>query len=773
LADETPVLTLTGWKTHGELHVGDYVFSPSGKPVRILAVSEPAEANVRVEFFDGSVFYCHENHEWTMWSMVRKQYETFETRRFLEAKHNRWGLTLGAQKQILSGDRALHHLPLTEPLEFPEQILPVHPYVLGAWLGDGSAGKPCVTHSVHDQAYVDRIASLGYPISSVCVHSKTKVITTYFSGPKPNNAGRLTLGLQALEVYKNKHIPDIYLRGSIAQRLELLAGLIDTDGNVDNNSRCSFTSVNRRLVDNVVDLAHSFGWRTCVTEYQPRLSSSGIQGKQIYWAVAFQPTLNIPVALPRKEIKRFPDRRRIGLKSIQPDPQGKIGRCIQVDSADGLYLVGKTLLPTHNSEMISYLAPAWLLGKFPNKKVIMASHTADLAVNFGRRVRNLVGSDAYREVFSDVELQADSKSASRWGTNHNGEYHAMGVGAAMAGKGADYCIIDDPHSEQEGKLNDPDVFSSVYEWFQSGPLQRLMPGGSIIIVMTRWSKSDLVGQILDHAMRNEEADQWEVVEFPAIMDVLNPETGETEQKSLWPEFWPVEELLAKKASMDNRYWQSQYLQNPVSESGALIKSGWWKTWEAENPPPCVSIIMALDTAQEVNNRADFNALTTWGVFKNEETDKFNIILLNAINQRLEFPELKELVYAEYKEWQPDIFIVEKKNSGAALYQEMQRMGVPVSEFTPSRGNDKISRVNSVTDLFASGIVWAPDRRWAREVIDQAQDFPSGKNDDLVDSLTLALMRFRQGGFLRLPSDEPDPIKYFKSKRKSGYYNPLS
>ena len=422
------------------------------------------------------------------------------------------------------------------------------------------------------------------------------------------------------------------------------------------------------------------------------------------------------------------------------------------------------IAPRHGkSELISYLAPAWFLGKYPHKKVIMASHTADLAVNFGRRVRNLVGSDAYKDIFPAVELQADSKSASRWGTNFNGEYFAIGVGGALAGRGADLFIIDDPHSEQDAKLGRADVFKPAWEWFQSGPLQRLMPGGAIIVVMTRWSKLDLTGEIVNQMIKNEDVDGWEVVEFPAII-----QNKQGEDESLWPDFWPLKELLAKKAALDVRYWNAQYLQNPVSEEGALIKREWWKIWEEEDPPDCEFTIMSLDAAQEANNRADYNALTVWGVFFNEETNNYNIILLNSIKQRLEFPELKELCLEEYKEWEPDAFLVEKKSNGAALYQEFRRMGIPVGEFTPGKGQDKISRVNAVSDLFRSGIVWAPDRRWAHEVIEECNDFPSGANDDLVDSTTLALMRFRQGGFIRLPSDEPEDIIGFKSAKNKLY-----
>ena len=423
------------------------------------------------------------------------------------------------------------------------------------------------------------------------------------------------------------------------------------------------------------------------------------------------------------------------------------------------------IAPRHGkSELISYLAPAWFLGKYPHKKIIMASHTADLAVNFGRRVRNLVGSDPYKDIFPGVELQADSKSASRWGTNYNGEYFAIGVGGALAGRGADLFIIDDPHSEQDAKLGKPEVFLPAWEWFQSGPIQRLMPGGAIIVVMTRWSKLDLTGQIINQMVKTEGVDEWEVVEFPAIIE----DKGGNEA-SLWPEFWPLEELQSKKAALDIRYWNAQYLQNPTSEEGALIKRDWWQIWEEENPPACEFIIMTLDAAQEKNNRSDYNALTTWGVFFNEEVDNYNIILLNSVKERLEFPELKEMCLEEYQEWEPDSFIVEKKSNGAALYQEFRRMGIPVGEFTPSKGQDKISRVNAVSDLFRSGIVWAPDKRWAKEVIEECNDFPSGANDDLVDSTTLALARFRQGGFIRLPSDEEDDIKMFRGRNHKKYY----
>jgi len=419
--------------------------------------------------------------------------------------------------------------------------------------------------------------------------------------------------------------------------------------------------------------------------------------------------------------------------------------------------------PRHTkSEFGSYMLPAWFLGRDPSKKIIQCSNTAELAVGFGRKVRNLVGSEQYAKIFPNVTLRSDSKAAGRWSTNANGEYFAIGVGGTVTGKGADLLIIDDPHSEQEAAIaaSNPEVYDKVYEWYSSGPRQRLQPGGSIIVIMTRWSKKDLTGRILKSALEKD-GDEWDIIEFPAILP-----SG----KALWPQFWDIKELEVLREELPLPKWQAQYQQQPTSEEGALVKRDWWKVWDQDVPPQCTYVIQSWDTAFTKNERSDYSACTTWGVFYlNEDELQPNVILLDAFKARLEFPELKEKAFNMYKEWQPDSFIVEGKASGLPLIGELRRMGIPVSEFTPTRGNDKIARLNSVTDLFASGKVWAPPRRWADEVIEEMASFPNSDHDDLVDSSTQALIRFRQGGFLRLPSDEPDEPQYFKSRRNSGYY----
>jgi predicted phage terminase large subunit-like protein len=420
--------------------------------------------------------------------------------------------------------------------------------------------------------------------------------------------------------------------------------------------------------------------------------------------------------------------------------------------------------PRHTkSEFASYLLPAWFLGRFPHKKVIQTSHTAELAVGFGRKVRNLVDSEAYKDVFPGVSLQADSKAAGRWNTSAGGDYFAIGVGGAVTGKGADILIIDDPHSEQEAALAaiNPEVYDKVYEWYTSGPRQRLQPGGAIVIVMTRWSLRDLTGQVLKaSALRGGE--EWEVIEFPAILPSGNP---------LWPEFWALEELEALREELPNAKWQAQYQQNPVGNESAIVKRDWWKWWEKEDPPRCEYILQTWDTAFEKHNRADYSAGTTWGVFyQDEDRGNPNIILLNVYKKRVEYPDLKKDVLKEYNYYEPDGVLIEKKSTGAPLIYDLRAMGVPVQEYTPSRGQDKIARLNSVSDMIASGKVWVPQTRWAEELVDEIAAFPAGEHDDLVDATTLALMRFRQGGFLRLPNDEPEDIKWFRGfKGKDRYY----
>jgi predicted phage terminase large subunit-like protein len=400
------------------------------------------------------------------------------------------------------------------------------------------------------------------------------------------------------------------------------------------------------------------------------------------------------------------------------------------------------MAPRHTkSEFASYLFPAWMMGKNPKMKIIQATHTTELAVNFGRKTKNLIDSDEYKEIFPEVQLAVDSKASGRWDTSKGGMYYAVGVGSNLAGRGGDLVIIDDPHSEQTAMS--VSGFDDAWDWYTGGPRQRLQPGGSIVLVQTRWSEKDMTGQLLRAMAKDPLADQWEVVELPAIFD---------DGKPCWPEYWSLEDLTSVKASIPPSKWNAQYQQNPTGEENAIIPREWWNKWEKKTVPNLQFVIQSYDTAFTKRETSDFSAITTWGVFYPNETGQPNLILLDSKKGRWDFPELKEVALDNYKFWDPDTVIVEAKASGLPLTHELRNMGIPVVNFTPSKGNDKVSRVHSVSPLFEAGMVWAPDELFADELIEEVAAFPNGEYDDLVDSMTQALMRYRQGNFVQLPTD---------------------
>jgi len=415
------------------------------------------------------------------------------------------------------------------------------------------------------------------------------------------------------------------------------------------------------------------------------------------------------------------------------------------------------LPPRHTkSEFASTYFPAWMMGLRGNLKIIQTTHTAELAVRFGRRVRNIIDSSDYQQVFPKLKLQADNKSAGRWTSSQGGEFFAAGVGGAITGRGADLLLIDDPVSEQDALS--PTAMDSIYDWYTSGPRQRLQPGGIVVIVMTRWSTKDLVGQVLKK-QGDDYADKWELVEFPAIM----PES----QEPLWPEYWSKEELLSVKASLPVPKWNAQWMQNPTSEEGSIVKREWWNVWEGDVPPYSY-VIQSYDTAFSKKESADYSAVTTWAVFTPIQDGPEEIILLDAKRVRLDFPDLKKLAWEEWKYWEPDCVLIEAKASGTPLTQELRRMGIPVTAYTPSRGQDKIARMNSVAPIFESGMVWVPETEFAEEVIEEMASFPFGDNDDYCDSSTMALMRFRQGGFVALEDDYQDAMEPLRRDRRVYY-----
>jgi predicted phage terminase large subunit-like protein len=384
----------------------------------------------------------------------------------------------------------------------------------------------------------------------------------------------------------------------------------------------------------------------------------------------------------------------------------------------------------------------------------------------------------YKAIFPGVAIAADAKAAGKWNTTKGGEVYATGVGGALAGRGAHLIVVDDPISEQDIKSGNTTSLDGIYEWFRAGLRTRLMPGGKICILHTRWHQRDLIGRLVKDSSLNEEGDQYEVFEFPAILEFANPladadspdfdpDAPPTLQKSLWPEQWSVESLLRTKASMPAWQWNAQYQQNPTAQEAAIIKRSDIRWWPHENPPQVDFIVQAFDTALTTKTRSDYSSCQTWGVWKNEDGVD-NVILMNRVKGKWEFPELKKMAFQQAQDWEPDSIIVEAKASGQPLIDEMRRSGLFVQDYSPGKGQDKIARMNSVSDMYTNGQVWFPETAWATEVVEEILAFPSGEHDDDVDTMTLALIRIRKGGLLKLASDVQDNDT-FRGARNAAYY----
>lgn len=458
------------------------------------------------------------------------------------------------------------------------------------------------------------------------------------------------------------------------------------------------------------------------------------------------------------------------------------------------------------SERLSYLFPAWYIGKHPEHQIIQASNVKSLATMFGGKIRNLVISEDYKRVFPGITLAADTTAKDKWDTNKGGKYFSVGAGGTVVGRGANLLIIDDPHSEQsivgQGAANtmpSKEDFEKVYNWFTS-IRGRLEPKASVLIVMQRWAPFDLVGRLMEDQKLKTDGDQWEIIELPALIEqtksdgsIISDDKGQPVFSSLWPQRWPVEELLKLKASLPAWKWNAQYMQDPRSDESAIIKREFWRIWgqkvtkrddgtevlgeidHNKKPPDCEYVIQSWDTAYTDKTRSDYSACTTWGVFKvmapfgkeGREREVYNIILLDAARWKCEFQDLKKYAVQKYREYNPDTCIIEAKAAGLPLVSELRKAGIPVSDYTPtSRSGDKISRVNAVSDLFASGYVYIPPRHWAEDVMEEFALFPNGEHDDYVDSSTQALLRFRMGGFMSTKLDEEEE-EYVAPMRK--YY----
>lgn len=770
LALDTPILTMDElgravWKTMKTVKQGDFVFGPDGQPTRVVGKSPVYQDRdlYRVTTNDGASVITDAQHRW----MVRlsRRYG-----KFIEyTTEQLWARDQGAlvrrknngETQVSWGDNGgvknprAAMLPEIQAVDLPDKDLLVDPYVLGLWLGDGTKNNAVITCHDTDAAIIrPEIERRGYK-------------TTDQSTPMTFGVLDLKVKLRELGVLGNKHIPAEYMTASIRQRKDLIRGLMDADGNVSKAGQSFFLQKSLALITQVREVLWSLGVRNTLQTSEAKIED--VSYGDTYRLSFYEKDLCF---LPRKRDRAKGTIRGRFIRVEKLEQTGAV-QCIEVEREDHLFLAGKGMICTMNtkSEFGSFLLPSWMMGRKPNMQIIQATHTAELAIGFGRRVKNLIDSDTYRDIFPGFSLAADSKAKGRWDTDKGGRYYALGVGGAMAGRGGDLVVIDDPHSEADAMSSTS--LQHAYHWYQTGPRQRLQPNGAIIIIMTRWGENDLVGNLLRAAAKNPRADQWDVVEFPAILPSGKP---------CWPEFWTLKELMSTKESINPFRWAAQYQQNPTSVETSILKREWWRIWDKKDKdgmpviPPLEHVIQTYDTAYSAAESADFSAISTWGIFRPTEDAGPNIMLMDARKGRWEFPELKRIAKEQYDYWEPDDVLIEGRASGLSLAQELRFAGIPVNTFAPSRGkrgisNDRMARANSVAPVLESGVVWAPGdssglEPFAEELVHECAAFPNGQNDDYVDVFIMAMQRFRRGNFVRLPTDfeeeEPEklPRKYY-------------
>lgn len=725
LADSTPILTTLGWKTHGEIVVGDTVFGADGNPVSVTAVMPKVGMDYVVTLANGEKIVCNAEHLWEVSPKGNEARAVVSTREII-----RRGVSMA---DGAGGVRPRFSIRPHPPVELPEADLPLHPYALGAWLSDGNSKHPILSMDPADRAVSNKIESLGYRISSSQrnkVHERLEAIIFSDGKRGPKHVAPFLAGLRGAGVIGNKHIPEAYIMASVGQRLELIAGLLDTDGHVRPTGACRIVSTNRAIIDGVVRILLSLGINPNVLEYENKGSFAGDRALPMM-SVGFQSNMDIPTVLERRLIKRLVKQKEVPIASIDPYLGNEVGNCISVSAEDGLYLVGESLVITHNSKSmhLSEGFPSWYLGRNPSKRVIAVSHTQRLAETFSRRVRNHISSSMWP--FPWVQVAPDNGGVGLWSIDgYGGSYMAAGIGVGITGAGADLIIVDDPHKDQ-AEADSPVIRDKLWEYYQGTLYTRRQPGAAIVVCMTRWSEDDLVGRLLDHSKAG--GDQWHVINMPAEND---------DGTFLWPEFWSDEEYLrAKRAS--TRVWNAQYMGRPSTEGGNLLREQWFG--EFYLPSKYSEIVVAYDCAEKVGLSNDYTACVVIG------TKSTGYDVLHVHRSKMEITDLiRDIdnrmgwVQASFPDT-PISLAIEDKSAGTSVIQIIRKeRSYNLFPIAAHRRNEKELRVLEIAPYVEAGRVFVPQvAPWRPDFFSEITKFPYDSHDDITDAFSIGL-RFAGG-----------------------------
>lgn len=724
IAHDTPVPTPSGWVRHGDLRPGDEVFHPTGRRIKITATSNDADATLRVTFTDGATIVCHPRHEWTVYDRSRSQWRTVETA-YLQTQR------LHSGPDNACGGRYRFQLPHHDALDIDRTPLPMDAWTLGLWLGDGSTTKGCITHHVDDEHQVP------YPVSSRHVHATTGVVTTYYAG--------MWNDLKAAGVAAgNKHIPDVYLWADEQSRWDLLCGLVDSDGYIDKSGQCFFANANQRLAAQVAQVVRSLGYRAGMQVKEPRTSSSGVIGKQQIHVVTWTPhDGRFPSRLARKaKAQGVRTRRRVAIASVT-EVAAERGRCITVDSPDGLYLVGEHMTPTHNSQRTSIWFPLWLLHLNPNRRIAIVSYGHDVARRFGRRIRDTLKE--HPEL--GLKLSQSSQRQDEFELlGYAGGLVCVGIEGSLTSRPVDVLIIDDPY--KDAKQADSKAWKETVENFwREVALPRLAPGAPVVLIQTRWRQDDMAGWLA-----KEYAAEWTVLNIPAQAD-HNPAAGESDVLGREPGAYmesarrrQVHDWEKKKREVGTRSWNALYQGRPAPAEGTILKRGWWQRYdqpqwvEREDGSRVVfgfdDLLISWDMTFKKTEGTDYVAGHVWG---RRGADAY---LLDRINRRMDFVETLAAFRQLAARWpQATLKLVEDKANGPAVISMLGRTVPGIVPVEPDGGKE--ARAAAVSPLVEARNVWLPASElcpWADEVIDQCAAFPTGTHDDDVDALSQALNR---------------------------------
>lgn len=743
ISDNQIVVTTKGLKKHGDLIVGDYVFGRDGTPVKVLWVSEKTRSEYVVSFSDGAKIECHGNHEWTVYNRFRQKEETIET------KHM-------ASSTIYNGDgkrgsRYKYHVDSNVCVMFDSRNVDLDPYVLGAWLGDGDSSCGIIHIGNND---VEIIGNSTYKFKE----SKGTTTRKFYSP-------ELNLLLKNNGLIKNKHIPDMYKYNSVEVRKNVIAGLIDTDGYVyHRNGRITISNTNKRIIDDAAFILRSLGQSIVVCEFKPRVSSSGIVGKKIVYQLCFNPTMTFPTKVKRKKITKLSINKKRAIVSIERKEGLGYGNCIQVEG--GIYLVGDTFIPTHNSEGSSRKLPAFMLGLNPDTKICIGSYAATIARDFNRDVQRIIDTPKYREIFPKTFLNGSNvvTMANTYLRNsdviemvgHKGSLRVVGRGGALTSKTVDVMIMDDVYKDySEG--NSPIVRNAAWKWYTTVVKKRLHNKSQELIVFTRWHEEDLIGKIekggekiIDikswDSIKNIPDGAWVRINFEAL------KTGEPNEidprepgAALW-ESMHSRAKLERERALDPIQFQCLDQGNPGSAEGRLYRNPFRTYVDKSEWGTFVRSGNYTDVADEGD---DFTFSACYDVYKsgneawNEQKKRFEPILYALITDMVFTQENTEVTAVTVPEminrcgtqkaW------IESNNGGAGFEKLIRKKIKAISE-PFYQGANKESRIitnsASVNAQIIMPLGW--EERFPKiheHVTGFLRDFPANEHDDPEDGLT--------------------------------------